>query len=241
LIAGSASDFLTIIDHHKDIDLAIIDSELDMDGERLSNEIKKRDKYANLPLILLSYPVKEGNEVTTNFNARINKPLKHSQLISTVTNLLSNPQNTQTTRIIEPKQLQKMNEHYPLSILVAEDNAINQKLIFRIFDMLGYPITLAGNGFEVIEVLNRMKIDIVFMDIQMPEMDGFEATKQIIAQWGDKKPLIVAMTANALSTDKDRCLEAGMDDYISKPVTIDQVKRGIEKWSSLLNISKINS
>jgi CheY-like chemotaxis protein len=134
-----------------------------------------------------------------------------------------------------------MNEHYPLSILVAEDNAINQKLIFRIFDMLGYTITLAGNGFEVIEALNRMKFDIVFMDIQMPEMDGFEATKQIIAQWGDKKPLIVAMTANALSTDKDRCLEAGMDDYISKPVTIDQVKRGIEKWGSLLNISKINS
>ena len=193
LIAGSASAFLTIIDHHKDIDLAIIDSELDMDGELLSIELKKRDKYSNIPLIFLTYPVMEVNEVISNFNARINKPLKHSQLISTVTNLLSNRYTTQTNRIIEPKQLQKMNEHYPLSILVAEDNAINQKLIFRIFDMLGYTITLAGNGFEVIEALNRMKFDIVFMDIQMPEMDGFEATKQIIAQWGDKKPLIVAM------------------------------------------------
>jgi len=79
------------------------------------------------------------------------------------------------------------------------------------------------------------------MDIQMPEMDGFEATRQIIAKWADQRPLIVAMTANALTSDREKCLAGGMDDYISKPLTIDRVSIGIEKWASLCNIrSKTN-
>jgi len=127
----------------------------------------------------------------------------------------------------------KINEKYPLRILVAEDNAINQKLIFRMFENLGYAIQLAANGYEVLELLSRMNIDIVFMDIQMPEMDGIEATRKIIENLGDQKPLIVAMTANALSTDKDAYLAAGMDDYINKPITIDQVRTGIEKWTTM--------
>jgi len=100
--------------------------------------------------------------------------------------------------------------------------------------MLGYSIHIAANGFEVLDALKRMKIDIVFMDIQMPEMDGIEATRQIIELWKEKKPMIVAMTANALYTDKEKCLAAGMDDYISKPLTINQVRAGIERWATLL-------
>ncbi|MCX6239394.1 MAG: response regulator [Bacteroidia bacterium] len=134
--------------------------------------------------------------------------------------------------------IQKINEIYPLNILVAEDTAINQKLIIRLFEMLGYTIHIAANGYEVIEALNLMKFDIVFMDIQMPEMDGIEATRQIVTQWGDQKPLIVAMTANALKSDKEKCLAAGMDDYICKPLTFDQVRTGIEKWAQLLNVTR---
>ena len=103
--------------------------------------------------------------------------------------------------------------------------------------MLGYTVQIASNGYESIEILNRMKIDIIFMDIQMPGMDGIEATRKIIENWGDKRPLIVAMTANALSTDKAAYLAAGMDDCISKPITIDQLGKGIEKWASLLNLN----
>jgi len=157
-------------------------------------------------------------------------------MISHVTNLLSGSNKPQIQSMNQPIQLQKINEIYPLKILVAEDNAINQKLILRLFEMLGYTIQIAANGFEVIDALNRMEIDIVFMDIQMPEMDGFEATQKIIAQWGDQKPLIVAMTANALKNDREKYLAAGMDDYISKPLTINQVRTGIEKWASLCNI-----
>ena len=104
--------------------------------------------------------------------------------------------------------------------------------------MLGYDIQLAANGFEAIKTVNNMNIDIIFMDIQMPEMDGIEATKRIIEKWGAKKPLIVAMTANALQNDKEKCLEAGMDDYMSKPLTIDQVSSRIGKWASLSNRNK---
>ena len=130
----------------------------------------------------------------------------------------------------------KINEKYPLEIIVAEDNAINQKLILRMFQMLGYTIHIASNGYEVIGILNQMKIDIVFMDIQMPEMDGLEATRRIVEQWGDLRPMIIAMTANALQSDKENYLAAGMDDYISKPITLDQIKMRIEKWAIKLNL-----
>ena len=239
LSVNSLNMTLKIINERKDLDLILIDNELsDLDSNLLASEIKKTKEYADIPLILISYPTLSDSGLNTvnNFHVRLNKPLKQSQMISHVTNLLSGSNKPQIQSMNQPIQLQKINEIYPLKILVAEDNAINQKLILRLFEMLGYTIQIAANGFEVIDALNRMEIDIVFMDIQMPEMDGFEATQKIIAQWGDQKPLIVAMTANALKNDREKYLAAGMDDYISKPLTINQVRTGIEKWASLCNI-----
>ena len=239
MMSRTAIESLSIIENTKDIDIIVIDNELtDLDLNLFANEIKKVNESIDLPLILISYPVSADSEPSeyNNFHVRINKPLKHSQLIVYVAKLLAENKNIPIQKISEPKQLQKINEIYPLNILVAEDNTINQKLILRLFEMLGYTINIAANGYEVIEALNRMKIDIIFMDIQMPEMDGLEATRQIISAWGTHRPLIVAMTANALKNDKDICISAGMDDYISKPLTINQVKVGIEKWASLCNI-----
>ena len=239
LPVNSVNMTLKVINERKDFDLILIDNDLsDLDSNLLASEIKKTKEYADIPLILITYPslTDIGSNAVNNFHVRLNKPLKQSQLISYMTNLLSGTNKPQIQSTNQPIQLQKINETYPLKILVAEDNAINQKLILRLFEMLGYTIQIAANGFEVIDALNRMEIDIVFMDIQMPEMDGIEATHQIINQWGDQKPLIVAMTANALKTDREKCLAAGMDDYISKPLTINQVRTGIEKWASLCNI-----
>lgn len=241
LSANSAKMILDIINEKKDFDLIIIDNELsDMDSNLLAFEIKKTKEYAEIPLILISNPTSIDNSpnAVNNFHIRINKPLKQSQLISYIVSLLSDIKSLQIKSINQPIQLQKINEIYPLKILVAEDNAINQKLILKLFEMLGYNIQIAANGFEVIDALNRMEIDVVFMDIQMPEMDGFEATHQIIAQWADQRPLIVAMTANALKSDREKYLAAGMDDYISKPLTINQVKAGIEKWTQMLKFAK---
>ena len=235
---NSAEKSIKLLQEVGDFDLIVIDNELpDIPGIELVSEIKKLKNCINLPQILVTYPYmsESGFRNDNRFQIRINKPIKQSQLILHVTNLLSGLNSAVTQNNLQTNQLKMLNEKYPLKILVAEDNAINQKLILRLFQVLGYNIQIAANGYEVIEILNRMKIDIVFMDIQMPEMDGLETTKCIIEQWGKLKPLIVAMTANAMQSDKEKYLAAGMDDYISKPLTINQVSAGIEKWALLCN------
>lgn len=127
-----------------------------------------------------------------------------------------------------------------LRILVAEDNLINRKLITKILSQLGYKNTaLASNGLEVIDEMNKERFDIIFMDVQMPEMDGIEATKHILKSWKlEERPLIFAMTANVLQGDKDKCINAGMDDYLSKPVIIEDVDKIINKWQETIKQRK---
>ena len=115
-----------------------------------------------------------------------------------------------------------------MKILLVEDNQINQKLAVRMLEKLGYKTDIANNGLEAIEALKRENYDLIFMDIQMPEMDGYEATKYIVSNF-TLRPKIVAMTANAMQDDKNMCFEVGMDDYISKPISMDNIKNIIIK------------
>ncbi len=235
-IANSGVDMSELLKKKNHFDLILIDNSIVDEAETiLSSELQNKLKNMDIPMILVSHPTISGLEpaIYQNFNSQINKPLKHSQLLALVSNLLSVQNNVTKQPHLDQKPLEKLNERFPLHILVAEDNTINQKMMQSLFEILGYSIQIAANGLEAIETLKRMKIDIIFMDIQMPEMDGLEATRQIIANWGDKRPLIVAMTANALQSDKEKCLATGMDDYISKPLTIGQVITGIEKWALL--------
>ncbi len=117
-----------------------------------------------------------------------------------------------------------------LNILLAEDNQINQKIAKYMFEKIGHKIEIANNGLEALEMVKLNSYDLIFMDMQMPEMDGIECTRKIILLFKDK-PKIIAMTANAMEEDKQRCLEAGMDDYITKPISIDILKQTIKKWS----------
>ena len=113
---------------------------------------------------------------------------------------------------------------HPLRILLAEDNAVNQKLALRILQRMGYRADLASNGIEAIESVQRQTYDVVLMDVQMPEMDGLEATRRICARWSaQSRPRIVAMTANAMQSDRDACLAAGMDDYITMPLRVERL------------------
>jgi CheY-like chemotaxis protein len=117
-----------------------------------------------------------------------------------------------------------MAKRHPLRILLAEDNVVNQKLALRILQQMGYRADLASNGIEAIESVERQTYDVVLMDVQMPEMDGLEATRQIAAKWPRaKRPRIVAMTANAMQGDREMCIAAGMDDYLTKPIRVDQL------------------
>ena len=113
---------------------------------------------------------------------------------------------------------------HPLRILIAEDNVVNQKLALRLLQQMGYRADLASNGIEAIESIERQPYDLVLMDVQMPEMDGLEATRRIVARWpGPRRPRIVAMTANAMQGDREECLAAGMDDYVTKPIRVDEL------------------
>ena len=119
----------------------------------------------------------------------------------------------------------------PMSILIAEDNMINQKLIVRILKNFGQEVDVTTNGKEALQAVHQKKYDIVLMDVQMPEMDGNEATQRIRSEVPhENQPVIIAMTAHALQGDREKCLEAGMNDYMSKPILIDEVRRMIQKW-----------
>jgi CheY-like chemotaxis protein len=120
-------------------------------------------------------------------------------------------------------------KEFPLRILVAEDNAINQKLAIKVLSKLGYQADLAQNGKEVLEMVDHELYDLILMDVQMPVMDGLEATR-MVRLCLDKQPVIIAMTANAMEGDQDNCIQAGMDDYISKPVEWNELLRLLEKW-----------
>ena len=119
---------------------------------------------------------------------------------------------------------------HPLRVLLVEDNMINQKVAAKILSRLGYQSDIASNGFEAIESLERQPYDVVFMDIQMPEMDGNEATKRIRDRWPkDHQPYIIAMTAHALEGDREKYIARGMDDYVSKPIKVDALIAALEK------------
>jgi CheY-like chemotaxis protein len=122
---------------------------------------------------------------------------------------------------------------------VAEDNEINQKLIVKTLSKLGYEVGLAQNGKEVLEMPDLPLYDLILMDVQMPEMDGLEATR-MIRLCLEKQPVIIAMTANALDGDQDICIQAGMDDYISKPVVLPELIGQLEKWSRAIMNKNIN-
>jgi len=123
-------------------------------------------------------------------------------------------------------------QQFPLKILVAEDNLINQKLIQRVLYKLGYQIEMAENGVEAVNRMNDQGYDLILMDVQMPEMDGLEATKQIRMR-SYKQPYIIALTANAMPEDRRICINAGMDDYIGKPMKIDELTDALRRAAAL--------
>jgi CheY-like chemotaxis protein len=128
-----------------------------------------------------------------------------------------------------------MAARHPLRILLAEDNVVNQKLALRLLQQMGYQADVAHNGAEAVDAVGQRTYDVVLMDVQMPEMDGLEATRRIVARWPDAaaRPRIVAMTANAMQGDREACLAAGMDDYVTKPIRVDLLVDALNQVKAL--------
>jgi CheY-like chemotaxis protein len=230
LVASSPQEALQMIVRHQPFDLVITDMEMpDMDGVGLARTIQSRD--SNLPIILLSATSalqRQNNDDL--FSHILTKPVRQKAFFNAVTSVLRKREQTPVPANAPRKLFVEFAQKYPLRILIAEDNPVNQILAVRTLRKLGYDPSVADNGLLALESLQGTNFDVVFMDVQMPEMDGLETTRQIRKN-GDEQLIIIAMTANALSGDKEVCLEAGMNDYISKPIKLDELIMILERWS----------
>ena len=184
-------------------------------------------------MILLSSVGKDiGKSNWRLFSAVLTKPVKQIILYSSIIKLFSSRAENLTESQNKNEHLpSNLAERYPLRILIAEDNPINQQLALMLLTKMGYEPALAENGQEALDKQRGGNYDIIFMDVQMPEMDGLEATKTIRKQL-ETQPIIIAMTANAMQGDKEDCICAGMNDYISKPFKPQEVALMLEKWAS---------
>ncbi|MCA9931035.1 MAG: PAS domain S-box protein [Anaerolineales bacterium] len=227
-ISASGAEALDRLRKGELFDLAILDMHMpEMDGLTLAAAVRKIYDEKMLPLVMLSSIGDHDNLRTSSyFAAYLTKPVKRQQLFNTLNNLFNG---AAVSLRQEPQKLlidPQMGKKHPLRILLAEDNLVNQKVALRILERMGYRADVVADGLEVLESLQRQFYDVVLMDVQMPHMDGVVATQQIREIWPpDKQPQIVAMTANALTGDKEKYLNAGMDAYISKPVRIQELVR----------------
>ncbi|WP_445304576.1 PAS domain S-box protein [Microcoleus sp. S13C4] len=233
--AQSALEALNWLERGETFDVAILDMQMPhMDGLTLASAIHQHPKCHRLPLVMLTSmgkPEASSSELSTHFAACLSKPIKQSQLYEVLTQVLQ----AQPTKVQQrpPSSVQddiKLAQRLPLRILLAEDHLVNQKVALLLLERLGYRADVAANGLEVLEALHRQPYDVVLMDVQMPEMDGLEATRRIGEEWpAHARPRIIAMTANAMQGDRELCLDAGMNDYISKPIRVEALIQALSQ------------
>jgi PAS domain S-box-containing protein len=189
----------------------------DLDGIELADAVRAQGDGAP-PVIVLSSLGQRERDVAA-VAAFLTKPVKPAALRDAIVAVLGGSVARTPAAVPRGFALDAgLAERHPLTILLAEDNAFNQKLAMRLLGRMGYAADLAVNGFEAIDALERQAYDVVLMDVQMPDLDGLEATRRIRARWPERAVRIVAMTANAMEGDRDTCLAAGMDDYVAKPI-----------------------
>ena len=234
-------------------DLVIIDQQLsDISGADLARMIKADPAIANSRLLMLSSLAQRGEArmaKDAGFMAYLTKPVRQEQLYRCLTMVLgASPQTVtkdegMTSTLITRHTLEEEEKRSRMRILLAEDNVVNQKVAVKMLQKLGYQVEVVGNGLEATETILRVPYDVILMDCHMPEMDGYEATKKIRETenerraGGHERPgmlrvPIIAMTANAMKGDRERCLESGMDDFISKPINLGLLEETLQRWTS---------
>jgi signal transduction histidine kinase/CheY-like chemotaxis protein len=227
---ASAAEALEQIRQGEVFDLAILDIHMpEMDGFELACELRRTIGADAPPMVALS-SIGSRQPEGTPFAAHLTKPVKQSQLYNALVEVLvgrpASPRGHAQASVFDPG----MGRRLPLRILIAEDLPVNQKLMLTMLDRMGYRADVANHGLEVLGALEKTTYDVILMDIQMPEMDGLEASRRIGGMdLGDRRPRVVALTANALMEDREECRAAGMDDYLSKPVQVKELQLVLER------------
>jgi PAS domain S-box-containing protein len=228
------AEALALVEAGEPFDIAVLDMMMPvMDGLALAGAIREHRDAEELPLLLLTslghLPQAESGSV---FSAQLAKPFKASQLYNTLLRLLTpGAAEEEVEPVTDTKRARSA-----LRILLAEDNAMNQKVALRLLEQLGYRADVANNGLEAIAALERQPYDVVLMDVQMPELDGLDATRRICEQWPEEtRPHIIAMTANALPEDREACFAAGMNDYVAKPIRAEELVAALKRAKPLRN------
>ena len=227
---AAPSEALARIEKGERFDVAVLDLVMpEMDGLALAREIRLHRDGHELPLVLLTslgrLPQAQWSE---DFAVQLAKPVKASPLYNALVKALA-------AHVEQPESDEAVPDAgkpatSSLRILLAEDNAVNQKVALRLLDQLGYRADVASNGLEVLEALERQPYDVVLMDVQMPELDGLDASRRIGERWpAEVRPRIVAMTANAMPEDREACFAAGMDDYVAKPIRPNELSEALRR------------
>ncbi|MEH1938650.1 MAG: PAS domain S-box protein [Nostoc sp.] len=235
--AKSGKEALAELAKGRQFDIAILDMQMpEMDGITLARQIRKQAGCQNLPLAIVTSLGKV--ETSSDFNdvqfaASLSKPIKQSQLYDVINRVLGN-QPIQASISHFPSIDRHLAHRLPLRILLAEDTVVNQKVVLLMLEKMGYGADVVTNGLEVLKALQKQPYDLVLMDVHMPEMDGLEATQKICQEWEvGFRPHIIAITANAMRGDREVCLAAGMDDYISKPIQLQELAEALSKCPPL--------
>ncbi|HEX8060085.1 MAG TPA: two-component regulator propeller domain-containing protein [Cyclobacteriaceae bacterium] len=231
-IALSAREAQGILSSQK-FDIVIIDLKMPgTDGQVLGKQVGSQ--FPGMPVVLM-IPIGEPRTTIQEevFDAILTKPVKQDALASQIKQAFNRSASTKSQRQVAQKLTGDFAASHPMKILIADDNPVNQILANRALTKLGYKPAIVGNGLEVLDMLNTGDFDLVLMDVQMPEMDGLQATR-VIRDTMKTQPWIIAVTANAMQSDRRECLDAGMNDYISKPINFDHLVKALETASKQL-------
>lgn len=235
---------LNLLAQGKRFDLALIDMKMpELDGIEFAKSLHALEDVKETPLILYSSigHMLSRTDINKYFKAHVNKPIRHDILLKKMSEILDD-EDLEEKRVKDKVDIttNELAKKYPLKILLAEDNLINQQLALQVLKSFGYDITIEDNGLKALNKFKSEAFDLIFMDVMMPEMDGLEATKNIRKLEEINQPIIIAMTANALKGDREKCIDAGMDEYMSKPIDLEKVKNLLIKFGKIINTKSGN-
>jgi PAS domain S-box-containing protein len=229
-LAGNATAALELAQGQR-FDVAVVDIDMiDIGGRDLPVALRELPGHSRLPLVLLTMETPRDKRLDDRSTVELLRPVRQAKLRQALVDVVYGA--------AEPAKVPSVETHihidHGLRVLLVEDNIVNQKIGILMLGRLGFRPDVAGTGIEALAAVHRSAYDIILMDIQMPEMDGLEASRQIRRIFAaNRQPTIVAMTANAMTDDRRDCLEAGMNDYIAKPFRIEQLTAMLSKWSTI--------